>query len=83
MERVLLAAAYDGLVVGVTPTAPESYELKGNFEHEIFPMTPGEKQQVLAVVEQLQALGVASEVALKEYYPGLNEDQIKEMLIGA
>jgi hypothetical protein len=42
-----------------------------------------EKQQILAVVEQLQGLGVSTEQALREYYTELTPDEIQELLIGA
>jgi hypothetical protein len=83
MEKILIAGAYDSLIVGVTPTKPETYELSESFRNDLFPKTPQEKQQILAVVEQLQGLGVTTEQALKEYYTDLTPDEIKELLIGA
>lgn len=83
LKLVLLAATYDGLIVGVTATDPDSCKIETNYEFEVFPQTPLEKQQILGVVEQLQALGVQTQYALKEYYPNLNNDEIQDLLIGA
>ena len=83
LEKLLLASAIDGYVVGVSAVDPESYQLSERFRSDIFPMTPQEKQQTLAVVEQLQLLGVSPEKALQEYYTDLNSDEIQELLIGA
>jgi hypothetical protein len=83
MEKILIAGAYDSLIVGVTPTNPETFKLLGTFKNDLFPKTPLEKQQILAVVEQLQGLGVSTEQALREYYTELTPDEIQELLIGA
>lgn len=83
LELILLAAAVDGYVVGVSAVDPDSFKLSERFKSEIFPQTPQEKQQILAVVEQLQLLGVSTEIALSEYYAELNTDEIKDLLLGA
>lgn len=83
LGKILLAGAFDGLVVGVTTTDPTTYQLEASYKFDIFPLTPLEKQQILGVVEQLQSLGVSTQHALKEYYPNLTTDEIEALLIGA
>lgn len=83
LEKILVAAAYDSVVVGVTPTRPETYTLERNFVQEMFPPTPLEKTQILGVVEMLQSLGVAPEIALGEYYTSHSTDQIRDIMLGA
>jgi hypothetical protein len=66
----------------VTPSLAD-WELEVNYRHEVFPLTVAEKAQILGVVEQMISLGVRTEVALGEFYPGLTEDQIRDKLLGA
>lgn len=83
LKLILLAATFDGIIVGVSATDPDSTRVEVSYEYDIFPLTPQEKQQILGVVEQLQSLGVQTQYALREYYPNLSDDEIQDMLIGA
>lgn len=78
LRLVRQAAPIDGVLYD---TADD--DLEWAYEGELFPMTPTEKQQVLAVVETLVGMGIRVEVALQEYYPQDTEDQIRERLLGS
>lgn len=82
LEEILLAAAIDQVLVGVT-NDPETHTVEHSYQADNFPPTPVEKQQLLSVVEQLQLLGVSPEIALQEYYTDRTTDQIQEMMLGA
>ena len=78
MAKILDMAIVDSVVPNL-----EEPEIEVNYAYEVFPLTVAEKAQILGVVEQMITLGIRTEIALGEYYPGQTEDQIREKLLGA
>jgi hypothetical protein len=76
LEKSLRMAQVDGLGLSGDP------EVDFKFLAEIFPPTPTDKLQILSVAEQLISMGVKPEIALKEYYPELDSDEIVGLLQG-
>ena len=83
LGMVLKAAALDGVLADVTPTQPETHEVRFDYEQELFPPTPQEKTALLAVAESLIQLGIRPQVALQEYYGSHTEEEIDALLYGA
>lgn len=73
---LMTMAAKDNLI-------PPGLEVMVSYEQEIFPPTVTEKSQLLGLAEQLITMGIKPEVALREYFSTLSEDQIQELMIGA
>ena len=81
LENMLLAAAANGVLAGVWPSNPETYELTISRAAPYFSVAPIEKQSQLAVAETLVSLGVKREVALaREYFTELTIEQVAEMI---
>ena len=76
LEKSLRMAQVDGLGLSGDP------EVDFKFLAEIFPPTPTDKLQILSVAEQLISMGVKPEIALKEYFPELDSDEIVGLLQG-
>lgn len=82
LGRLLLAAAIDGRVVGVSVANPETHTVTYHYAVDALPLTPQDKAALLGVVEQLQGVGVSPEFALQEYYTNLNADEIRSIMVG-
>lgn len=80
MQKVLLAAAIDGVIAGVS--AANMAEIQARRSKPYFPTAPSEKTQLLTVASELTSLGVRREVALREVFPELTDEQILEILEG-
>lgn len=76
LEKALRLAPVDGFKVSGDP------EVEFKFISEIFPPTPTDKLQILSVAEQLISMGIKPEIALQEYYPHLDSDEIIELMQG-
>lgn len=80
LQKLLRMAATDGILLDVFLNDSETYAVKCVQTGEPFPLSPQEKLAQLSLASQLRDIGVATEVALQEYYRDKATDEILELL---
>lgn len=80
LGKILIAAAVDGVVSGVNYWDESTYCVEVRRKKPYFPESPIEKGQLLSNAANLTNLGIKPEVALRDYFPSLTDEQILELM---